>query len=168
LADVIADAPCFSDYRQLDALFPESTFIYLNRDLDLWIPSIQRLLTKMQPQLGPSGYLHPVLKRSINSTFSMASYEPLQTEQLIDTYRAHQMAVLDYFENRSDFLSIDISLKGSLKIVLDFLGLPSHGMEEFLHVNKGKEVDAWKNTKHPNKIDALSAGIEHRAFFDYT
>jgi hypothetical protein len=41
LADAVSDAPCFSDYQQLDKLFPNAKFVYLDRPLDKWLPSIQ-------------------------------------------------------------------------------------------------------------------------------
>ncbi|MFT7558967.1 MAG: hypothetical protein ACI93R_000870 [Flavobacteriales bacterium] len=47
-ADVIADTPVFADYAKLDALYPNSKFIMLERSLELWTPSIQRLLRSMR------------------------------------------------------------------------------------------------------------------------
>ena len=72
LADVISDSPCFCDYQQLDALYPNSKFVYLDRALEQWIPSIQMLLKKMQENLAPkTGIFNPVLKRSFNETFDL-------------------------------------------------------------------------------------------------
>jgi hypothetical protein len=62
LADVIADTPCFADYRQLDHLFPGSRFIYLQRDLKDWIPSVQMLLTKIMNLRKKGKHLHPVIQ----------------------------------------------------------------------------------------------------------
>ena len=53
LADVISDAPCFCDYQELDKLFPNSKFVYLDRALTSWVPSVQMLLNKMLPELTP-------------------------------------------------------------------------------------------------------------------
>ena len=47
LADVISDAPTFCDFRQLDGLFPGSKFVYLERSLALWVPSMRMLLNKI-------------------------------------------------------------------------------------------------------------------------
>ena len=169
LADVISDAPCFADYKELDKLFPNSKFVYLDRALERWVPSMQMLLNKMLPELAPkSGYLNPVLKRCINKTFS-----PLTTENSLDTrhlescYRTHQQEVFHYFSNRDDLLAIDISQKNSLQKLVDFLGIESATAGDFPHLNIGKQVDNWKEYKHPNKINSLSAGKEHRKFFDY-
>jgi hypothetical protein len=173
LADVISDAPCFADYPELDKLFPDSKFVYLDRALERWVPSMQMLLNKMLPELAPkTGYLHPVLKRCITQTFiPLTTADPLDSQHLINCYRKHQQAVLGYFQSRDDFLAIDISQRGSLKQLLDFLGvsvgLGADDVGEFPHLNIGKQVDNWKEFKHPNKINSLSAGKEHRKFFDY-
>lgn len=75
--------------------------------------------------------------------------------------------MFNYFAQRDDFLSIDISQSGSLRQLLDFLAIESSTAGEFPRLNVGKLVDNWKDYKHPNKINALSAGKEHRKFFDY-
>lgn len=173
LADVVSDAPCFADYQELDKLFPGSKFVYLDRALERWVPSMQMLLNKMLPELAPkTGYLNPVLKRCITQTFSpLTTADPLDSQHLADCYITHRQAVFGYFQNQDNFLAIDISQRGSLKQLLDFLGisvgLGADDVGEFPHLNIGKHVDNWKEFKHPNKISSLSAGKEHRKFFDY-
>lgn len=169
LAEVISDAPCFCDYQELDALFPNSKFVYLERDLNLWIPSMRMLLTKMLPELTPkTGYLNPQLKRCITTSFNLANTEnPLSDAHLSMSYREHQTAVLRYFSGRTDLLSINISTPGSLKNLLTFLAVHDEYANNFPHLNMGKQVDHWQQLKHPNKINSLSAGKDHRQFFDY-
>jgi hypothetical protein len=169
LADVVSDAPCFCDYAQLDKLFPNSKFVYLNRALQDWIPSMQRLLIKMLPELHPkTGYLHPILKRSIQQTFALStSPDALSNEHLTRSYLKHQQQVMDYFSHRDDFLMIDVAADNSLNILLNFINIPANNDILFPTLNVGKTVDSWKEIKHPNKINSLSAGKEHRAFFDY-
>lgn len=169
LADVISDAPCFADYPQLDNIFPNSKFVYLDRSLKNWIPSMQMLLNKMLPELAPaSGYLNPVLKRCMNQLFSpLTTQYPLADQHLENCYHQHQQSVVDYFTGRDDFLKIDVSQPGSLTKLLSFLGRHDEEENEFPHLNAGKLVNSWKNHKHPNKINALSVGKEHRKFFDY-
>lgn len=169
LADVISDAPCFADYKELDKLFPDSKFVYLDSALERWVPSMQMLLNKMLPELElKSGYLNTVLKRCMNKTFMpLSTAEPLAKKHLERCYVAHKQAVLDYFANRHDLLSIDISQTGSLKKLLEFLGIDTQAAGEFPHLNIGKRVDSWKEFKHPNKINPMTAGKEHRKFFDY-
>lgn len=169
LADVISDAPCFSEYKQLDVLFPNSKFVYLDRALEKWLPSMQMLLNKMLPELNPkSGYLNPVLKYSFNNIFSLSTTtDPLQKEHLWLCYLNHQKQVLEYFSNRDDFLKIDINQDGSFKMLLDFLDIHAIETNNFPHLNVGKQVDYWRQLKHANKINSLSAGKEHRKYFDY-
>lgn len=169
LADVISDAPCFSDYKELDKLFPNSKFVYLDRALESWVPSMQMLLKKMLPELTPkSGYLNVVLKRSINNIFALTTAaDPLDKAYLENCYQTHQRDVFTYFADRDDLLIIDISKNGSLKKLLDFLHINASNAGEFPHLNTGKQVDNWQEWKHANKVNALSAGKEHRKFFDY-
>ena len=93
--------------------------------------------------------------------------EPLSREHLTQCYLAHQKTVQNYFANRNDLLSIDISQTGSLKQLLDFIGIDAQNPGDFPRLNMGKQVDSWKEFKHPNKVNALSAGKEHRKFFTY-
>jgi hypothetical protein len=168
LADVISDAPCFCDYKELDKLFPGSKFVYLERTLENWIPSISMLLKKMLHELDlKSGYLHPVLKRTFNTTFALSNTSHLEEAHLANCYLTHQAAISNYFASRNDLLKIDVSQNGSLQTLLKFLGVNDPETNSFPHLNIGKQVDNWKQLKHPNKINSLAAGKEHRKFFDY-
>jgi len=168
LADVVSDCPCFSDFQQLDALFPESKFVYLQRPLDQWLPSIQMLLNKMLPNLNGKNYLSPILKRSFSQTFDLNNVDnPLDRAHLTECYKRHEQLVIDYFHDRDNLLNIDISQTDSLPQLMGFLGLQHSGDEQFPHLNIGKRVDNWKDIKHPNKVNANAAGREHRKFFDY-
>jgi hypothetical protein len=167
MADAISDAPCFSDYQQLDALFAGAKFIYLSREVDKWVPSMTMLLEKMAPHLEPkTGYFHPILKRSFEHTFSVSL--PLTDSELVDCYYRHQQAIFSYFKDREDFLSIDVSEPGSLAKMKQFLGIQTQGSPDFPKLNVGRNVASWKEYKHPNKINSNLAGIEHRKYFDYS
>tara|TARA_R110001583_G_scaffold16561_22_gene67997 strand:- start:9574 stop:10215 length:642 start_codon:yes stop_codon:yes gene_type:complete len=172
LADVVSDCPCFSDYQQLDALFPDSKFVYLQRELSKWVPSMQLLLTKMAPHLHPkTGSFNPVLKRSFEQTFTLSNRNLLTDGHLRECYQHHQQHVESYFQDRKDFLSINISEPESFTTLLDFLGLERQFNSSehcvFPHLNQGSQVSNWKAYKHVNKINSLSAGKNHRKFFDY-
>lgn len=167
LADVISDAPCFCDYKELDKLFPHSKFVYLERSLDDWVPSIQMLIKKMSAELEPDGYLHPVLKRAFNTTFKLSVNNNLQSAHFRECYLTHQYSIDKYFVGRNDLLKINISEQGSLQKLLGFLAIPNNAAGSFPHLNIGKQVDNWKQVKHSNKINSLAAGKDHRKFFDY-
>lgn len=169
LADVISDAPCFSDYPQLDKLFPDSKFIYLDRSMEGWVPSMQMLLTKMHAKLDPEqGNFHPVLKRSFNTTFKLRETTDAQgSEHLIHCYQQHQQGVYEYFSGRDDLLCIDINEGDSFAQLLDFIGVCTDNAGDFPRLNVGTRVSSWGSLKHPNKVNSFSAGKEHRKFFDY-
>lgn len=169
LADVISDSPCFCDYQQLDKLFPGSKFVYLERALSLWIPSMQMLINKMKAQLDfKTGTFNPILKRTFNETFDLSTTaEPDDAEHLAMCYRRHQQQVFNYFKDRKDFISIDVSDTDSLMKLLSFLDVEYQGVPCFPHLNIGRKVACWKEHKHPNKVNSNSAGPEHRKFFEY-
>ena len=169
LADVISDAPCFSDYQQLDSLFPDSQFVYLQRDVEKWLPSIRMLLKKMQTSIHPkTGKFSPVLKRSFYEIFgSLDAPDALSNEHLTQCYENHQAQVLAYFKGRNNLLEIDVSDANSFQTLLDFISIENQGNTDFPHLNRGNMVDNWRDTRHPNKVNPNSAGVEHRKFFDY-
>ena len=169
LADVISDTPCFCDYRQLDQLFPQSKFVYLDRGLNNWLPSMQRLLNKMRVHLVKNtGQFNPILKRCFENTFAISTIKgPIEYKHLEACYLNHQQSVFEYFSGREDCLNIDISQPRSLEKLLNFLARPTEGVKEFPRLNVGKQVDSWKGFKHMNKVNSNSAGKEHRKYFDY-
>lgn len=168
LADVISDCPCFSDYQQLDVLFPESKFVYLRRDCEQWIPSIQMLLNKMLPSLHSDTYVNPILKRSFAQTFDLNKVDdPLDETHLTSCYQRHEQGAIDYFHGRDNLLTIDINQSDSLFQLLNFLSLPHSADEQLPHLNIGKQVDNWKYIKHKHKINPNAAGREGRKFFTY-
>ena len=181
LADAVSDTPCFSDYQQLDLLFPEAVFVYLDRDINTWLPSMQMLLGKMAPHLDEkTGRFHPILKRSFRHTFAIDKVaEPASSEHLITCYQKHQQEVFAYFNGREDFISIDVSHAGSLSQLLQFLGMEANAKNSdvalglskplsFPKLNVGRNVASWGEYKHPNKVNTNSAGPQSRKFFDYT
>lgn len=165
VADAISDAPCFSDYQQLDGIFPNAKFIYLTRNMEKWLPSITMLLEKMAPHLEPkTGRFNPILKRCFHHTFS--TILPLTPNMLIDCYERHQREIFSYFKDRNNLLSIDISEQGSLLKMKQFLGIEIQGSSNFPVFNVGRNISTWKEYKHPNKINSNLAGTEHRKYFE--
>ncbi|MDI5846809.1 sulfotransferase family protein [Shewanella xiamenensis] len=169
-ADAISDAPCFSDFKQLDGLFPGAKFVYIDRELDSWLPSMQMLLSRMLPHLdAKTGRFHPIMKRSFRHSFGVGMVENPQDEQhLIDCYQRHKAEVVNYFAGRHDLLSIDVSQQGALGQLLAFMGLAAtENQQNFPKLNVGRNVASWDEYKHPNKISANASGPEKRKFFDY-
>jgi len=168
LADVFSDTPCYCDYPQLDKLFPNSKFVYLDRAIELWVPSIRMLLTKMQKNLSSDGHFNPIMKRCFNTTFELPNTgDPLTTDHLTHCYQQHQLKVSGYFSGRNDLLSIDVSQPDGLKKLLGFIDVSMKTDSEFPHLNAGRMVTTWKDIKHPNKINSNASGPERRKFLDY-
>ncbi|MGX9542520.1 sulfotransferase family protein [Shewanella sp. A22] len=179
LADAVSDAPCFSDYQQLDTLFPNAKFVYLDRPLDKWLPSMQMLLSRMLVHLDKdNGRFHPIMKRSFNHCFDIWQVEDVfDEEHLTACYQRHQQQVLSYFAGRDDFITIDISVAGSFATLLQFIDLAGPDTAElpqlnfpplnFPQLNMGRNVACWDEYKHPNKISANASGPDKRKFFDY-
>lgn len=168
LADVLADTPCYCDYRKLDELFPDSRFIYLNRDLASWLPSIQMLLSKITKFLQPDSHFNPIIKRCFKETFQLeAVAKPVSDSHLRQCFEQHQYRIKNYFSDRSDLLSLDLSQAGSLTTLLQFLKKDCEADLSFPHMNTGRMITAWKDIKHPNKISSSEYGPQRRKFFDY-
>ncbi len=168
LADVVADTPCYCDYPHLDSLFPGSKFIYLNRALADWVPSMQMLLSKISQYLQPDSHFNPIIKRCFNETFQLESVnETTSEDHLTECFKQHQHNIHSYFAGRDDVLGIDVSQAGALTALLRFLGMDGKDGLDFPHVNTGRMVTAWKDIKHPNKISSNEYGPNRRKFFDY-
>lgn len=168
LADVIADTPSFCDYPQLDLLFRDSRFVYLERQLTNWVPSMRRLLEKMTANLRPEGHFNPIIKRCFNDTFQLSqTADPLSTQHLTQCYQRQQQQVADYFVGRKDLFTLDVSQSDSLTTLLNFMGKPIADSLDFPHLNADNKVSAWRNIKHANKINSSASGPRRRKFFDY-
>lgn len=162
-AQVIADTPAFNDFQQLDRYYPNSKFIYLQRELPLWLPSIKRLLSRMYNNVVRSdGGFNPYIKRCYQTTFSPFSQENIQQDQfLTQCYQKHQQAVIDHFANRpNDLLSIDISKAESFNKLLSFLAIEQEkaSRQQFEQLNKAGKVTAWNDISHPLKISSTKNG----------
>jgi len=168
LADVLADTPCYCDYRQLDALFPDSKFIYLTRNLTSWVPSMQMLLEKISKYLHPESHFNPIIKRCFKQTFQLETVsDPMSESHLSHCYELHQKSILNYFSDRSDLLNLDVSQADGLSILLRFLGQDGKPDLGFPRVNTGRMITAWHDIKHPNKISSSEHGPNRRKYFDF-
>ncbi len=162
-ADVIADTPIFCDYQQLAKQYPQAKFIYLTRNLTLWLPSIRQLLQRMHKNIVRNdGGFNPILKRCYQSTFSPFTLENIANDDfLIHCYQRHQQKIKNFFaKSPHSLLTIDISHTDSYEQMLTFLQLqprilPIQQFQQFKKMNIGGKITAWKQVKHPLKIDSL-------------
>ncbi len=160
-AQVIADAPIFCDFKQLDKYYPNSKFIYLTRSPENWLPSIKQLLQRMYTNVSrEDGGFNTILKRCFHSTFSPFTIENIDSEDFLKScYQKHNNEVKQYFfERQQDLLTIDISNPSSYQQLLSFLSLSKEENISFQKLNCGRKVTAWKELKHDKKIESTKNG----------
>lgn len=160
-AQVIADTPIFCDYKLLDTFYPNSKFIHLTRDMNVWVPSIRQLLERMQHNLQRTdGGFNPYLRRCYHTIFSpLTSANIANDDFLIDCYQRHQQDIEAYFKNRpQDLLSIDVSHQNSYQTLLDFVEVKHSTQTDFERVNIGGKVTAWKQVDSENKVESTRRG----------
>ncbi|MGL1956101.1 MAG: sulfotransferase family protein [Colwellia sp.] len=169
-AQVIADTPIFCDYQQLDKNFPNSKFIYLMRDEQLWIPSIKQLLKRMNVNLLRSdGGFNPILKRCYTEVFSPLTQENIEQDDFLrGCYQRHQQGIYEYFNHREqDLLTIDVSDDNSYLQLLNFLSdfLPINALDTgkgspagFKLINIGGKVKAWQDINNVLKVESTNKG----------
>lgn len=164
-AQVIADTPIFSDYQQLDEIYPNSLFIYLERDLATWLPSIKQLLNRMAGNLlRTDGGFNPIIKRCFSQTFAPFTPDNIQTDDfLTQCYLSHQSQVLSYFKHKQHhLLRLNIAKPDSYQQLLHFLQqhqLPAESPATgFTAINIAGKVTAWNQIKHPLKVASTRSG----------
>ncbi|WP_286267814.1 sulfotransferase family protein [Thalassotalea atypica] len=170
-AQVIADTPIFSEYPKLDHKFPGAKFIYLQRDLELWLPSIKQLLNRMSKNLlRTDGGFNPHLKKSYCEVFSPFTLPNINNDEfLIHCYRQHERKIKQYFLDRpQDLLSIDVAKNDSYQKLVNFLESEPKNVNEqnFKRINIAGKVTAWNDIKHPNKIASTTLGKIDKLLFE--
>ena len=159
-ATVIADTPIFCDYQQLDKQYPNSKFIYLTRDLSLWLPSIKQLLNRMFINITRSdGGFNLIIKRCYTKTFSPFNFNNINDDDFLTVcFEQHQQQVFDYFADRkADLLVINVAEADSYQQLASFLLLETKA-NGFEKINQVAKVTAWKAIKNPLKIESTKNG----------
>jgi hypothetical protein len=169
-AEVIADTPAYVDYPFFDRRYPGSKYIYLDRDLEHWLPSIKGLLIRMEKNINnDNGGFNPILKRCFKSVFEPFDHQYINSSQhLKDCYLKHKNNVFDYFTQRADnFISLTISDPKAPAKLLNFLGISNPKITAFPHLNIGQQVVAWNRIDSPLKVTANLSGSQGRKYFIY-
>lgn len=164
-ANAIADTPVFNDYKELFFYYPNSQFVYLTRDADKWVPSIKQLLLRMYNNvIRDDGGFNPIIKRCYTAIFSPFTLENINNDDfLLSCYNKHITATTEFFKQQNcPVLFIDISKEGDHQRLLSFLNKEdtneSSSKLSFPVLNQGGKVTAWKDLKHPNKIESTKNG----------
>jgi len=163
-AQVIADTPIFCDFEKLALDYPDALFIYLTRSLDRWLPSIKQLLNRMFVNVTrEDGGFNPHIKRCYQAIFSPFTLENINDDNFLgQCYLTHQQSILHFFTQqypqfKNRLLTLDISNKSDMARLTSFLEIPEPKCE-FFHLNKGGKVTAWKDIKHPLKVESTNNG----------
>ncbi len=167
-AQVIGDTPIFCDYPQCDQIYPNSKFIYLMREKELWLPSIKQLLQRMSVNLlRKDGGFNPILNRCYHQVFAPFTLDNCSNDDFLwQCFLRHQQDVFNYFaKRRHDLLVLNVSQRDSFQQLLSFLRVSKLVTPEtltqqayFPHINKGGKVTAWKAIKHPLKVESTHGG----------
>ncbi|EWH11653.1 hypothetical protein DS2_02470 [Catenovulum agarivorans DS-2] len=174
-AQVIADAPIFADFVKLSQVYPEAKFIYLQRELSAWLPSIQQLLRRMHKNIvRPDGGFNPHLKRVYQQVFQPFNIKNIDDVMfLAQCYQQHQLNVEAWFSNQpSRLLKLDVANPGSFDALVEFLQqhqlLPMNQLisnKAFKPINIAGKVTAWQQISHPNKVESTRFGkVDKLAF----
>lgn len=167
-AQVIADTPVFCDYQKLDKQYPNSKFIYLTRQSDLWLPSIKQLLQRMIINVNrDDGGFNPIIKKCFKEIFQPFTEKNIASDAfLLGCYEKHKVDITQYFSHCSEkLLTINLSENGSYQQLLNFLEIPEHlrgdfqkEQHVFKRLNVGGKVTAWQKIKHPLKVESTNHG----------
>lgn len=153
-SDVVGDTPAYCDYRVLDKRFPESRFIYIERRMGHWLPSIKFLLSNMITGLTLThGGFHPTVQRCYREIFGPISLESITSDVHLSTcYIEHRKSVFEHFQNREEsFMAIDLAAADSYQKMASFLGIHST-RKSFPRLNANGKITSWKQIEHKNKV----------------
>jgi hypothetical protein len=158
-AQVIADTPIFNDYKRLSMLYPDAKYIYLDRELSLWLPSIAQLLTRMSSNLlSEKGGFNDTIKRCYLETFSGLNIHNVSDYAFLSQcYQSHKNNVMKFFESRQvDYLILNLAHTGSIQALASFLKVNCDIPMPFL--NKKGKVTAWNTIQNPLKVASTRQG----------
>ncbi|WP_105168277.1 sulfotransferase family protein [Pseudoalteromonas sp. T1lg23B] len=160
-AQVIADTPIFNDYQRLAEAYPNSRFIYLERDIDTWLPSISQLLERMAGNLMRSdGGFNDTIKRCFLTTFSGLTENSVNNHDFLrGCYVRHQQQAIAFFEAKQlPYLVLNVAETNALSKLKAFLNTETDNITTMPYTNKAGKVTAWNNIRHPLKISSTRNG----------
>lgn len=161
-ADVIADTPVFTDYPSLYHCYPDAKFVYLERPMDTWLPSIRRLLQTMRKQwIRDHTFFEEDIRRCFQHVFpEFFTKKDFKNSYIQTCFHKHRMEVLNFFADKKEqLLILNLGDPGAGKILRCFCGASMVGSrvgEDLPHVNKGRRIAYWQDIEHANKVSSYS------------
>jgi hypothetical protein len=130
--DGMSDIPAANYYRELDAKFPNSKFIYTMRNKDSWLESVERHITRKS-----SDKVAPWQRDNRIKLYGCIDFDK---NKYLKTFETHLYEVSCHFHNRVDkILYVDIidgdQILHAERIAL-FLGLLPEKNVKIPHLNK--------------------------------
>jgi hypothetical protein len=158
-AEVIADTPVFAHYAALERYYPGSQFIYLSRPVDVWLPSISQLLSRMLPRLQQADGFHPLMQQSYRAVFGDCERgDWLSPAHLSACYQRHQQQVMAHFAVCPErLLTLDIQSETALQALLAFVGREQTEVA-MPWLNSGGRINQWSKQAGDLKVASHLSG----------
>jgi hypothetical protein len=121
-----SDLPAAIYFKELDKKFPDSKFIYTIRDKESWIKSMENHFTK---HVSVNSWLK-------ENRIKMYGSIDFNKELCLQAYDSHDQNVREYFQNREDFLIINICGGEGWRKLSAFLNIQADTTLEFPHKRK--------------------------------
>lgn len=121
--DVFQDDPWYDIFEYVDSKFNQAKFIYLIRDENFWLKSMQNFYGKWN-------YNNKVRTHFYGNCNTLDHPELYRKK-----YRSHEKRVYEYFEGKENFIEIDVRIPEDAERLQKFLGLENR-FKNFPHLNK--------------------------------
>ena len=113
--DFINDAPIPFNFKRLDKEFLDSKFIYTIRDIEPWLKSIEKHITKKNTRF--------IRKRIKLQRIEMYGAYRFERNTFIDAYKKHDKQIREHFKDRpNDLLIMDICNGDGWEKLIPFIG----------------------------------------------
>ncbi|WP_040278196.1 sulfotransferase [Psychroserpens damuponensis] len=109
--DVFQDDPWYEIFEYIDSKVSNAKFIYLSREENSWLDSVQRFY-------GEDRYNNIIRRHFYGDPNSLD-----KPELYLEKYKSHQKRVFKYFEDKTNFIKVDVRNHEDAIKLQKFLGL---------------------------------------------
>ena len=147
--DAFQDDPWYMIYPYLYKKFPSAKFIFLERNENKWIKSVQNFY-------GENKYNNAIRRHFYGDANTISN-----KDTYLKKYRLHEQQVKNYFKSRGNFISISISNNEDAIKLQKFLGEPVR-FTSFPHKNKAPKTKLERKEKRLKML--LKGGFGLKGF----